>query len=183
MQKVKRSIKTALAGLLMAGAFAVPASAQTATNNCTAEQIAANLCVAVSTDNSDNYSVNGNCSAIQVSSGDISQGQSSTTTGVGGTGGAGVVGNGGSGGSGSASSSQSQTASQNQFSADCSQHVTNVTQAAASTSQVTKSPRGAVHAGAGGASESISTSSIIGLVGSVTAAGAGLVLRRQGFNL
>lgn len=179
MQKVKKTIKTALAGLLMAGAFAVPASAQT--NNCTAEQLAANLCVAVNTqtDNSDNYSVNGDCSAVQVSSGDIEQSQSSSNNGVGGSGvGTGAVGNGtGTGGNGSASSSQSQSATQNSFSADCSTtNTTNVTQAS---SQV-KSPRGGVSAGAGGASSVASTGSILGLLGSVSTMGLGLILRRQG---
>ena len=67
-------------------------------------------------------------------------------------------------------------------SVDCSTHnnVTNVTQAQA---QVKKSPKGAVHAGAGGASTEVSTASIVGVVGSVITMGAGLIVRRQGFEL
>lgn len=70
------------------------------------------------------------------------------------------------------SSSNSQSNSQS-FWADCSNHVTNVTQAAAS-SQV-NAPKGGVGAGEGLAATS--TSSIFGLVGSVVATGFGLGLR------
>lgn len=163
MQKVKKTIKTALAGILLAGAFAVPASAQT-TNTSTVNQ---------------DCSVSIANNATQVASNNNGATAGGTGVGVG----VGVVGSGsGTGTGGSASTTQSNSqAITNNVSTNCS-NVTNIHQAQAQ-AQVKKSPRGAVHAGAGGASTEVSAASIVGVVGSVVTMGAGLVLRRQGFEL
>lgn len=157
MQKVKKTIKTVLASLLLAGAFAVPASASSSNK--------VNIDDSFNTDNSKTTTYNlSECSGI------INQSQS-TESDEGGDGD-----DDGEGGNSNANASQNVN-----FAPDCSK-VTNVTNVT-NESQVKKAPKGAVHAGAGGASSSVSTASILGVLGSIATMGVGLVLRRQGFEL
>ncbi|HEX5796858.1 MAG TPA: hypothetical protein VFX86_00525 [Candidatus Saccharimonadales bacterium] len=175
MQKVKKTIKTALASLLLAGAFAVPASASTTNTNTTT--VDSNN----STDKSKTYNleecagiVNTTVNQEQDVDADNEQDNDADSAGLINIGNDPEQDN-----EGSASANGSQSSSVN-FSPDCSE-VTNVTNV--NESQVSKTPSGGVDSGAGGASEAVATSSILGLIGSVAALGAGAVLRLRGVEL
>lgn len=202
MNKLKLAMGSGLATMAMVVGVALPASAQQSVT-CTSGAISSNECDNVNIDRSRTTTITlGQCSGIitsivnqeQANTAVNAQGNLGGGTGVG-AGGAGVgagtglgaegTGTGGAGtgtGSNDQSNTGSATATGNQtagvnFAPDCS--VTNVTQAAASTStvaQVSNLPHGGVGAGAGGATSSAVTA-IVGLVGSLGVAGLGLRIR------
>lgn len=131
MKKIKHMVKTGLVSAVLAGGVALPASAATQTNNCTAALLAANWCANLSIDNSrDRTTTLGDGSAIIRNSSSQSQvvaagttqanvgvatgvgvGAPGTGVGIGGILGAGTGVGAGGAGTGSGSNTQSNTAS------------------------------------------------------------------------
>lgn len=184
MQKAKYIIGTVGTSLVLALGMTVPAAAHSQNHHHTNSNYTKTI---TNTDDHSN-TVNGNCSGIIQTN--VDQSQASSHNRVDGSQDANGAANGvdnsvNQNQSNSNSSSQSQSADVN-FTPNCS--TTNVTQQVASAGKGAAvvpqaqivAPSGGVHAGAGGALAGESNvPSIVGLAGSVGAAGIGLALRRK----
>jgi hypothetical protein len=177
MNKLKVLLGSSVASFALVAGLALPAAAQS-------------VDASVTTDNSTNVSVTGDCSAAfvgdnnQTQVNDTAQGNIDVDLGVN------LGGNLGSGsndqannqgGSQSNTNSTTQTQTGNSFNADCSTtNVTNVTKTVATekapvVAQVTSAPQGGVHAGFGStATKSSSAVALVGLTGSLSVVGLGL---------
>ena len=176
MNKLKVLLGSSVASLALVAGVALPAAAQS-------------VDASVTTDNSTNVSVTGDCSAAFV--GDNYQTQVNGTEQANvdedmGVNLGGVLGDGSNDQANNQSGSQSntntttQTQTGNSFNADCSTtNVTNVTKTVAEkhevVAQVSSAPKGGVHAGFGStATKSSSTVALVGLTGSLSVVGLGL---------
>jgi hypothetical protein len=186
MNKIKAVLASIGSVMVMALATVAPAAADaTSTNNCS-NGAGANSCSATAIDDSVTLTVSGNCSGIfQLTNAqfNVLLGQVNGNA----LGSGNVVGGAGSSNSQSNNQSSSQSNSNSfTFSPKC---VTNVTKlaaasggkgAAAPVAAQVQAPKGAVHAGAGGGlAETSALGSLIGLTGSISAAGIGLSLRKR----
>lgn len=188
MNKLKRVLAAAGTSSVLAVSMAGVAAADATSNvDCTSGDalgVSGNVCGAITSDSSTNYTINGNCSAF-INTGSNSATSSAGSTGGAGVGGAGTVGTGGAGTGGSASSSSSASSNSSvTFAPDCSTHTTVAAASSAGRGAAVAQvdvPKGAVHAGGGGAATSgTSFASLLGLTGSVATLGAGVAMRKKG---
>jgi hypothetical protein len=191
MNKLKMILGSSVSTLaLVLGVAVVPASAATSTDcngamNCNDTTVTTTVNDDSPTNNGGTQAnnggtavtVSGDCSAAFVGDNDNYGGASSGN--MGGNIGGALLGSNDQSNSQSSSASNSQNAG-NSFNADCStSNVTNVTQAAAEVEEAeavqVSAPKGGVHAGFGGASETSSSAAVIaGLTGSLSILGVGL---------
>jgi len=189
MNKLKMILGSSVSTLtLVLGVAVVPASAATSADcNGASNCNETNVTTTVNDDSPTNnggtqannggtaVTVSGDCSAAFVGDNDNNGGAISGN--MGGNIGGALLGSNDQSNNQSSSASNSQNAG-NSFNADCStSNVTNVTQAAAEVEEAVQvsAPKGGVHAGFGGASDTSSSAAIIaGLTGSLSILGVGL---------